>query len=224
LQAHQPGSGGEGLAEADIVRIGQELGLEPAAVRRAMAEVRSRVPEEHGALDAFVGPAHVRASRTIGRPAPEVAQLLDRYLRDAECMLPQRRSGERTRYVQDTSMAANLARFTRGFSRRHQPLKLKQLDVAVASLDDGSCLVELGVNLAGTRGGIVAGVFGSSSVLAAGWATTVWATPIADPLMLLGVPVLAGAWAGMRAIYGKVSHTREDRLETLLDKLEHDEL
>jgi hypothetical protein len=189
-----------------------------------MAEVRTRAPEQHGALDAFVGTATVRATRAIQRPASEIALLLDRHLRAAELMLPQRRTGERTRYVQDSSIAANLSRFTRGFARNQQPLNLKQLDAAVSALDASSCLVELNVNLAGMRGGLVAGVLGSSSVLAAGWATTVWATPIADPLMLLGVPVLVGAWAGMRAIYGSISRSNEDKLETLLDKLEHNEL
>lgn len=224
LQAGQSAGGTDGVPEADVVRIGQELGLEPAAVRRAMAEVRGRPPEERGALDSFVGTATVRASRVLQRPASAIAPQLDRYLRDAEYMVAQRRYAGRTRYVQDPSIAAGIARLSRSFSRSTQPLKLKEVEVAVSPLDPGSCLVELSVNLATTRGGLIAGVFGSSSVLATGWAATVWATPIADPLMLVGLPVLAGAWAGMRAIYRTVSRSNEEKLELLLDRLEHDEL
>lgn len=224
LQAGPSAGGTDGVPAADIVRIGQELGLEPAAVRRAMAEVQGRPPEERGALDGLVGVATVRASRVVQRAASDVGPQLDRHLRDAELMVAQRRYAGRTRYVQDASIAAGLARFTRGLSRSTQPLKLKQLDAAVSPLDPGSCLVELSVDLATARGGLLAGVFGSSSVLAAGWAGTVWATPIADPLMLVGVPVVAGAWVGMRAIFRTISRSSEEKLELLLDKLEHDEL
>ena len=117
-----------------------------------------------------------------------------------------------------------LARMTRGLSRSSQPLKLKQLDVAISPVDPGSCLVELAVDLGTTRGGLLAGVFGGSGVLAAGWTATVWATAIADPLMLVGVPVVAGAWVGTRAIFRAVRRSNEEKLELLLDKLEHDEL
>lgn len=224
LQAGAAGGGSDGVPAADVVRIGQELGLEPAAVRRAMAEVHGRPPEERRALDGMVGAATVRASRVVQRPATAVGPQLDRHLKEAELMVAQRRHAGRTRYVQDSSVAAGITRFTRSLSRSSQPLDVKQLDVAVSPLDPGSCLVELSVNLATTRGGLLAGVFGSSSVLAAGWAGTVWATPIADPLMLVGIPVVAGAWAGMRAIYRAISRSREEKLELLLDRLEHDEL
>jgi hypothetical protein len=224
LQANDPTRGDEGVSEAEVVRIGQELGLEPAAVRRAMAEVRGRPPEERGALDGFVGSATVRASRVVQRPALDVAKLMDRHLRAVELMVAQRRFGDRTVYVRDSSISAGIARFTRGFARARQPLKLKQLDVAVSPIDGGSCLVEVSVNLNAVRGGLFAGVFGSSGVLATGWATAVWATAVADPLMLLGVPVMIGGWAGMRAIYSQISRTNRDKLELLLDRLEHNEI
>ena len=224
LQAGQSAGGADGVPEADVVRIGQELGIEPAAVRRAMAEVQGRPPETRSALDGFVGPATIRASRVVPRAASVTGPQLDHHLRDAEFMIAQRRYAGRTRYVQDSSIAAGLARFTRGLSRSVQPLKLKQLDAAVSPLDAGSSLVELSVDLATARSGLLAGVLGSSSVLAAGWAGTVWATPIADPLMLVGVPVVAGAWAGMRAIFRSMSRSTEEKLELLLDRLEHDEL
>jgi hypothetical protein len=224
LQASHPTRGDDGVSEADVVRIGQELGLEPAAVRRAMAEVRGRPPEERGALDGFVGAAIVRASRVVQRPALEVAKVLDRHLRDVELMVPQRRFGDRTVYVRDSSISAGLARFTRGFARAQQPLNLKQLDVAVSAIDAGSCLVEASVNLNAVRGGLFAGVFGSSGVLATGWATAVWATAVADPLMLLGLPVLLGGWAGTRAIYSQITRNNRDRLELLLDRLEHNSI
>lgn len=219
-----PGRVGEGVAEADVVRIGQELGLEPGVVRRAMAEVRTQPPEEGGALATVVGPRTSRAARVVARPAAVVAAELERYLRESELMVPQRRFPDRTRYVRDDSLAAGLARFTRGFTRGHKPLNLPQLDVAVSAIDPESCLVEIDVDLGTTRGGLAAGVLGSGTVAAGGLAATVWATPVADPFMLLGIPVIAGAWLGMRAIYNSIRRSTQDKLESLLDRVEHDDL
>lgn len=224
LQAGSSDRTEEGVSEADVVRIGQELGLEPATVRRAIAEVRSFPAEEQGALVRIAGPASVRAARVVRRPVASTAIQIERYLRDTELMVPQRRFPDRTRYVRDSSLAAGLARFTRGLSRGHQPLKLSQVDVAVSTIDEESCLVEVGVDLAGTRGGLAAGVLGSGSVIAGGVATTVWATPVADPFMLLGIPIVAGAWYGMRAIYNAIRRSTQDKLESLLDRVEHEDL
>lgn len=219
-----PAGPDEGVSEADVVRIGQELGLEPTAVRRAVAEVRGRAPEEQGALTRLVGPATVRASRVMPRPAAEASARLDRYLRKAELMVPQRRFPDRTRYVRDTSLAAGLSRIGQSLSRSHKPLRMDQLDISVSPLDEASSLVEVSSGLKGVRGGLAGGVMGGTGGAAAAWAATVWATPIADPLMLLGVPALAGAWLGMRAIYSSIYATTQDKLESLLDRLEHDEL
>jgi hypothetical protein len=53
---------------------------------------------------------------------------------------------------------------------------------------------------------------------------TVWATAIADPLMLVGIPFVAGSWYGMRAIYGTIQKSIQDKLESLIDRVEHKEL
>src|SRR5690606_1962742 len=189
-----------------------------------MAEVRTQPPEERGALATVVGPRTSRAARVVNRPAAGVASEIERYLRDSELMVAQRRFPDRTRYVRDSSLAAGLARFTRGFARGHQPLNLPRLDVAVSAIDAESCLVEVGVDLGATRGGLAAGVLGGGTAVAGGLATAVWATPVADPFMLLGVPVIASAWYGMRAIYNAVRRSTQDRLESFLDRVEHDEL
>lgn len=224
LEAGSPGRLEEGVSEAEVVRIGRELGLDPATIRRAMAEVRARPPEERGALARTMGPATVRASRVIPRPAGDTAARLERYLHETELMVTQRRFQERTRYTRDSSLGAGVARVVRDLSRGRKPVDLKQLDVAVSALDDHRCLVEASTDLGGTRAGHAAGAVGAGGSLASGLAVAVWATPVADPLMLLGIPILAGAWAGMRAIYGVTVRSTREKLEALLDRVEHDEL
>jgi hypothetical protein len=213
----------EDISEAEVVRIGQELGLEPAAVRRAMAEVRGRPVETSDRLS-VVGPATVRASRVLRRPAEDVATAVARLLRDREFMVAQRRFPDRTRYVRDSSIAAGMGRIARTFTTSYRPLNLKQLDVSVSPLDASSCHIEVSHDMSGARAGLAAGVMGSGGGLATLWAAMVWATPIADPLMLLGIPALGGAWFGMRGIYSTMSRSVEDKLEALLDKLEHEDI
>lgn len=211
----------ESLSEADIVRIGQELGLDAVTVRRAMAEVHSRpVEKESGTLVALAGAKTARASRVIQRDAASVTAMIDTHLREAELMVPGRRYGNRTRYKRNPSLAAKMSRITQRFSRNDKPLNITEVDVAVSPLDERSALVEMSVDLATTRGSLIAGVLGSSTVASGVWATTVWATSFVDPLMLIGLPVIAGGWLGTRAIYRTIFTSAEDQLESLLDRLE----
>ena len=55
LQGGKPARTEDGVSDVELIRIGQELGIEPATVRRAMAEVRGRPAEEQGALVRIVG-------------------------------------------------------------------------------------------------------------------------------------------------------------------------
>ncbi len=211
----------ESLSEADVVRIGQELGLDVATVRRAMAEVHGKPKDkEHGALVALAGRRTAHASRVISRDAASVKAALDRHLREVEFMTAGRRFGNYARYELNPSLSAKMSRITQRFSRSDKPLNLEQVDVAVAPLDEGSSLVELSVDLATMRGGLVAGVLGSSTVASGVWAAIVWASPFIDPLMLVGLPAIAGGWLGTRAIYRHIFSSTEDNLERLLDRLE----
>jgi hypothetical protein len=214
----------EGIAQAEVLRIGQELGLDPGAMRRAIAEVRSRAPAEPAALGRGMGPRVVRCARTLRRPAAATGLLIERQLLEREYMVVQRRFPERTSYVRDASVAAAFARMARTFTRSERPLDLKEVDVAVAALDDTTCLVELSVDMSKERAGAVAGALFGGGAAASGLAATIWATPVADPLMLLGIPVMAGAWYGVRAIYRTVQRSIEEKMESFLDRLEHGEL
>jgi hypothetical protein len=224
LQTAATGTPDDGISEGEVLRIGQELGLEPAAVRRAITEVRGRPPAEQGVLARTMGPSVARAVRTVRRPAAQVGMLVEEYLRRCEYMVVQRRFPDRTRYVRDTGLAAGFGRMVRGFGRDHQPLDLAQMDVGVSALDEESCLVEITVDHGGMRAGLAAGGALGGGGAAAGIATAVLATPIVDPLALLGLPVLAVSWLGMRGIYRAVRGGTQEKLESFLDRLEHGEI
>ncbi|HEY0016466.1 MAG TPA: hypothetical protein VGC13_09120 [Longimicrobium sp.] len=218
------GTPDEGISEGEVIRIGQELGLDPVTVRRAITDVRGRPPEERGLLARTVGPAGIRAARTVRRPAAATGLLVEEYLLKCEYMLVQRRFPDRTRYVRGTGVAAVMGRAARKFGASHAAMDLAQLDVSVAALDAETCLVEVSVDTSGTRAGLAAGAAAVGGGGAAAIAAAVLATPIIDPLALLSLPTLLGSWWGMRGIYGAVQHSTQDKLESFLDRLEHNEL
>ncbi|HEX8245847.1 MAG TPA: hypothetical protein VF541_20200, partial [Longimicrobium sp.] len=167
----------DGLTDGEVVRIGKELGIEQHLVRRAIAEVRSRPPEEHGVLAGMMGPGVVRAARTIRRPAVELGIFIERYLVEAEFMVVERRFPDRTRYLRGTGVGAILGRTFGRVNQRHAALDLPMLDVGVALADEDSSVVTLAVDLStgrawGAAGGLVGGVAGGGGVALAVLATT----------------------------------------------------
>jgi hypothetical protein len=224
IQSAASGAPDEGISEGEVIRIGQELGLDPVTVRRAITDVRGRPPEERGVLAKTMGPGSIRAARTVRRPAAAVGLLVEEYLLKCEYMLVQRRFPDRTRYVRGTGVAAVMGRAARKFGASHAAMDLPQLDVSVAALDADSCLVEVTVDTAGTRAGLAAGAATVGGGAAATVASFALATTIPDPIALLSLPALLSSWAGFRGIYGAVQRSTQDKLESFLDRLEHNEL
>lgn len=82
-----------GLSEAQLVEIAGEVGLSPANVRQAIAEVRGQpdVPAESGAAHALLGTAVVQAARVVPGAAPGVLGAIDRWMQHSESLQVKRR-------------------------------------------------------------------------------------------------------------------------------------
>lgn len=219
------GGGDEGISETELLRIGRELGLEPANLRRALAEVRTAGgPAERGMMVGLMGERTVRASRIVRRPAAQLGMFLEEYLRRCEYMDPVRRFPDRTRYARASGIGAAFGRAAAKLSSRQASLDLQELDVGVSALDDDSALVELSVDQGTLRTGLTAGGAAVGSAGSVGIISFALASPAPDPLSLVAVPILAGSMWVMRSIYRHTSGTLENRLESFLDRLEHGEV
>ncbi|HEX8675489.1 MAG TPA: hypothetical protein VF710_26580 [Longimicrobium sp.] len=217
------GDAEDGLPEAEVMRIGKELGLEPAHVRRAIAEVRGLPREQKGMMVSVMGPDTVRASRTIRRPAAPLGMSLEEYLVKCEFMVVQRRFPDRTRYVRGTGIGASLGRAAAKIGSRAATLDLKTVDVHVSPLDEDSAFVEVSVPLGAMRTGLtVGGVVGGGGGGAAIGTALAMMGP--DPTILLGFPIFGAAMLLARGIYRGVAGSVQDRLEAFLDRIEHGEL
>jgi len=214
----------DGLSDAEVVRIGKELGLEQHLVRRAIAEVRSRPPEEHGLLSGMMGPGVVRAARTIRRPAVELGIFLERYLIETEFMVVERRFPDRTRYVRAQGIGAAVGRTFSKVGSRVAPLDLQAVDVGVALADEDSSIVTLQVDLTGTRAGAAASGWLTGLGTGGALAVIVVASTAPPLLALAGAGVAAAGVLGGRGFYRMVARQTQNKLEAFLDRLEHGEL
>jgi hypothetical protein len=222
LQAAEA-EGGDALTEEDLLRIGREVGIDPAHLGRALAEVGAVLPEEAGWLRRVMGERAVSAGRSVAMPADRARAELDAYLREEEFMVVHRRLPGRTIYTRASGLAADFGRFTSDVARRHPRINAPELEVLVREAGAEETFVALRLDLAGRRAGLATGGMaagtGSAGVVAAAFGLA-----LAPPAAVLGLPVLAGSLWGSRRAYRAVREKRQRLLESLLDRLEHGEL
>jgi len=225
LQSHEgedPTSPREGMLEAELERIGREIGLSPRHIQQALAETSAAPGPADGLVDRRFGVAEIRISRLLHIPASRAREELDRYARNEEWMVVHRRFSDRILYARATGFAAEVQRGLSGLSRRYPRLDLPELEISVREAEADSCYVALRGDLRGLRAGWLGGMAAGTSgglVLA-----TVLGLAIAPPAALVGAPVAAAAALGCRVGYRRDVGKKRDQMESLLDRLEHGEL
>ena len=96
LQFEEGTDEGGNLSEEEVLRIGGEVGLAPAHVRRALGELRAeamvpQLPPDGGLLRKLIGAGLVRADRVVPGGAEEVEELLVGWLSGMESLTAIRR-------------------------------------------------------------------------------------------------------------------------------------
>ncbi len=144
-----------GLDRTALEAAASEVGISPAAVRRALAE------HDAGALTrptdrSVLGPARSQAVRTVGLPATVARQRVDRWLRSQLLEVHDRR-GVEVEWRRRRDLSATLRR--RIDPRRR--VRLGGVDAVVASVvtaGEGASIVRLEADLGFTRRGLFTGV------------------------------------------------------------------
>jgi hypothetical protein len=98
----------------------------------------------------------------------------------------------------------------------------RSVDVAVQQLEPGFSHVTLAVDLSNFRMGLAAGGLVGGGGGAIGVAA-ILGIAVAPPAAILGLPVLAATWFGMRAIQNHMTGRAQLHLEAILDVLERGE-
>lgn len=144
------------LSEDEILGIGEEVGLSPEHVRRALAEFRADslappAPEDHALLSRLSGPAFARARRVVAGTADQVSTQVERMMREQERMRPVRQRGSFSVWEPDSSLGSKITRALDLEGRGYELSQLESLDIAVAPADEHSSLVTLSADLRKAR-------------------------------------------------------------------------
>jgi hypothetical protein len=223
LQAREADAHGEGMSEAEVIRIGRELGLSTSHLHRALAEVGGAAPEETGVFVRLFGPVHARAGRAVAGEPEVVSRRLERHLVEREYLAVLRRFSDRVLFTRAKGMAAAMGRATSQLFNRSPLLPVVNLEMVVHSLEDGYSFVSLATSLGNQRNAAAA-----ASLIGGGTGASltgaILGIAVAPPAALIALPILgASLWVG-HAYYGGVVQNVQTQLESLLDRLEHDEL
>ena len=225
LQAREgegPTGAPDGMPEAELTRIGKEIGLAPRHIQQALAETSTAPLPADRLVDRRFGPPTIGTSRLLQLPAGRAREELDLHLRNQEWMVVHRRFSDRIVYTRASGFAAEVQRGLSGLSQKYPRLDVPELEVSVREVDDASCYVALRGDLRGLRAGWLGGVAAGASggvVLA-----TVLGIAIAPPAALIGLPILAASAWGPRAGYLHAAAQKRELMESVLDRLEHGEL
>lgn len=148
-----------GLDRYALEAAAGEVGLSPAAVRRALAEHDAGVLGAPDAGRSILGPARARSIRTVDLPVALAGQHVDRWLK-AQLLEVHRRAPDHVEWRRRDDLGAKLRRKVDPAKK----VRLSGVDGVFASVvddGDGRTIVRLEADLRHTRDGLRTGVVGA---------------------------------------------------------------
>jgi hypothetical protein len=215
----------EALAPSEVAALAAEVGLSPAAVEQALAEVRAGAltePRAPGALERVLGPNTIVVERTVHGGAGEVQRRVERALR-AQLLRKQRDFGARSIWEHAPGWLPALRR-SLDWSGTLSLAEARTLDVTVVAAGDERTTVRFAVDVGALQRRVVVGT-SLGTAIGVGAALALWAMHTPPPLEWLAAAgaTATGSIASMRG-YRRQLATTATALERLCDTLEHEPL
>lgn len=226
--ASQDSDGAEpAMSEAEVLRIGREVGLGETHLRRALLDVRA---ERGGVLQgtSLREGGVVRSSRIVPGDRDRVSSELDDFLVAGQLLQAVRRGPGVLVYRPAVDWASQVARAASSTSRRYYVASAKHVEIHLSPDEDGSVLVEVEVD-PGVRGEYVTAVaiYGGSAGVLGGVGAAALLGTIAAPIAALvgGGLIVAGTLGGgvtalTRRHYRNKLLEVQMEVEGILDRLE----
>ena len=225
LQAQEADPGELTLTEAQILDVGNEVGIPAKHLRQALAEERSRVavPAERGRLAALFGAATVSASRTVRGTPAALFDRLDEAMQREESLRVKRRFPDRIAWEPRGGMATEFRRILNVGGHGYRLARAEEVSATVIAVDAERSIVRLDASLANVRSQRLAG---GGGVIAAGGVTTGILLALGVMAGVAALPVAAGVVAGyfVARSHGPQVAGAQLALELMLDRLERGEL
>lgn len=224
----------EGMTEAELVSLGNEVGISAEHIRQALAEERTRVvtPASPGVAGGLFGGTAAMASRMVNGTPASILASLDSWMQKEEILRTKRRYADRLTWEARRDLVGNLqAGFN--FSGKAYALKsASEVGATVVAIDAQRSLVRLDADFAEPRRTAmqISGFFG---LLTSGAGAGVMAIALANPgssLAIAGAIATAAVGAGVGIVAGTGRAQRAKvlkaqlALEQILDRLEHGEI
>lgn len=219
------------MSEAELVALGEEVGLTPETMRQAIAEERTRValPESEASLSArLFGPGSASASRTVTGTPANVLRSVDDWMQREECLRVKRRFADRITWEPRRDFLGNVKRGLNLGGRGYFLTRASEVAATVIAVDDHRSLVRLDADLSGARSARASLGMASTGIGAVGGATIAAMAVVANvallPALLVGVvPIVVGGAMGYRIVADHERHAARAQLglEQVLDRLEH---
>jgi hypothetical protein len=215
----------EGLTEADLLRLGGEVGIPAPFLRQALLEERTRVvvPDERGARAWLAGPRRLVAERTVGAPAAQVRKALEHWMATGELLAVKRRFPDQVAWEPQKGAIASLKRSFGIGGRDYRLAEAREVVGQVAEIAPDRSHVRLVADLGNTQQAYLAG---ASILTLAGAAATGVLLVLGFAEIVAVLPAPAAMMAG--AAVARSRMTSLDRVQTaleqVLDRLEHGEI
>lgn len=132
---------GEEVGVDDLVRLGEEAGIGPDSIMRAMVELRRQElePDGSGTLTRTFGPSRLVVMRDVPGPALPVQRAVEKFMR-SQLMTVRRHHGERVEWERAVGLWPGLAR-SLDFAKRYALAPASRIEtVVVAQGPDTTCL------------------------------------------------------------------------------------
>ncbi|HLB08454.1 MAG TPA: hypothetical protein VK617_02905 [Gemmatimonadaceae bacterium] len=225
LQAQEADPGELTLTEAQILDVGNEVGIPAKHLRQALAEERSRVavPVERGRIAALFGAATVSASRTVRGTPAALFDRLDEAMQREESLRVKRRFPDRIAWEPRGGMATEFRRILNVGGHGYRLARAEEVSATVIAVDAERSIVRLDASLANVRSQRLAG---GASLLASGGVATGILVALGVMAAVAALPVAAGVVAGyfVARSHGPQVAGAQLALEQMLDRLERGEL
>lgn len=216
------------LNDAEVMRIGEEVGLETQHVHRALLELRaeSLVPagkSEHALAVRLWGTGHVQASRVVPGDVAEIEEELGGYLKSAESLRPVRERPGLSIWEPATDLGSLLKRSLDFGGHGFELAKARRVETMIQQLESGRSLVTLSADLTNERAEHATLWMVGTTIVGAG-ATVALVLAAGFPLLLVAPVAAAASLAGGSEAAASTFRTRRERVELvmngLMDRLE----
>jgi hypothetical protein len=220
---------GESMTEAELLKLGADVGIDGRYLRQALYEQGSGPVTEKGFLVRWFGPQRVGAGRVVSGSKADLEASLAQWMTDGEALTVKRRLPDRTVWEKQKGFMAEMKRGFGVGGKNYHLARALDITVVVTQLESGFCHVELTADMSKKRaeaiGGSAAGA--GALTLVGGGMFAFLSTAVIFPFALVAFVPLAAA-AAAPALAGRAQRQKSSNmqlaLEQVLDRLEHGEI